>query len=249
MRKYMSRQAFLAAVAAKEALAEAEPVKREMEPGRIGLYAGVGLTAVDRGAGAEILLASLDDEGSFAPERFSDGGLGAVNPLWAFETLANMPACIVSVLEVIKGESAIYAPFEDGAAQALREAAAALGRGLIDLAVVLAADTPDDPANLTETAVLGHLRPSETVSAAAAALVLARAGDAGLQSPVLLGDFELRRIADSRPDDPLAPLIGRTMAAAPLVLAVLATAAPELFLKTSMTCSLGHFFSFKAFSR
>jgi 3-oxoacyl-(acyl-carrier-protein) synthase len=245
MRKYMSQQSLLAAMAAREAWGEAQALERGFEPDKIGLYAGVGLTAVDLLAGREILMASLDETGSFAPENFSQVGQSSLNPLWAFETLANMPACIISVLEGLKGESAVYCPFEDGAAQALWEAAAALEQGFIDLAVVVAADTPHKASSLTDLAKLRHILPNQTASPAAGAVVLARAGEGGHKTGAILKNFQIQRVA-SPPDDPLSDLLGRTMAAAPILLAVLAVKARQLNLKTSIICSEGHRFSFEA---
>jgi hypothetical protein len=157
-----------------------------------------------------------------------------------------MPACLISVLEGLKGESAIYAPFEDGGAQALTEAAEALGAGLVDLAVVAAADSPDEPSSLAETAFWGHLRPAETASAASAALVLARRGEGGYPPGQGLARLKLSRVQAGEARDPLAALIGRTMAAAPVILALLAATAPELRLPTEMVCSQGHRLSFEA---
>ncbi|MDR1297745.1 MAG: hypothetical protein LBO05_10335 [Deltaproteobacteria bacterium] len=245
MRKYMSGQSLLAAVASRAALEAADIGRLGFPMERVGLFAGVGLASVDHLAGAEILSASLDAGGAFDPERFSAGGLNSLNPLWAFESLANMPACIVSVLEGVKGESAVYAPYEDAGMQALCEAAEALDFGLVDLALVLASDSPHAPSNLAELTLLGHLGDDDVASEAAAALVLARPGDAGDKSAPILGNFQTSRVAGLAGGDPLAPLLGRTMTAAPLILVVLSALCPGLSLPRTITGSLGRRLSFE----
>ena len=247
MRKFMSRHAELAAAAAREALVEAAPLERGIMPERIGLYAGVGLAAVDIQASTDLLRKSLGENGAFCQAAFSRDGLRAIHPLWSFHTLANMPACIVSVLESIKGDNGIYTPWEDQTAFALIEAAYALGRGDIDCAVVVASDTASHPASLVELAAAGHLAPDEVASPGAACLVLERPDGAVPSRPFsriksMRLTLECAPESARKPDDPLAPLIGRTVAAAPLLLAILA---PHCNLPFGLTGCGGHAFSFE----
>lgn len=242
MRKFMSRHAELAAAAARQALEAAAPLERGIAPERIGLYAGVGLAAVDIRASADLLHKSLDDGGTFCLKAFAKDGLRAIHPLWSFHTLANMPACIVSVLESIKGDNGIYTPWEDQTAFALVEAAYALDRGDIDCAVVVASDTPHHPASLVELASAGYLAPGEIAAPGAACLVLERPDASHPSGSFLLTDIRLALEDAPRPDDPLAPLVGRTIAAAPLLLAALA---PIRDLPRRLTGCGGHVFSFE----
>jgi len=245
MRKFMSRQAELAAVAAREALAEANLPARGVAPERIGLYAGVGLAAMDITVSTNLLRTSLDEDGSFSLRRFSQDGLRTIHPLWSFHTLANMPACIVSVLENIKGDNGIYTPWEDQTAFALLEAAHALHEGVIDAAVVVASDTPSHPASMVEIAASGFIAPGEIVAPGAACLVLERPSAGAPARPFSrLSSLCLMTSAaeDARPDDPLAPIIGRTLAAAPLLLVILA---PLLNLSCRLRGCGGSSFSFE----
>ena len=243
MRKFMSRHAELAAAAARQALAEAAPLERGIAPERIGLYAGVGLAAVDIRASGGLLRKSLDENGAFSQAAFARDGLRAIHPLWSFHTLANLPACIVSVLESIKGDNGIYTPWEDQTAFALVEAAHALDRGDVDCAVVVASDTPEHPASLVELAAAGHLAPGEIAAPGAACLVLERPDVSPQSRPFsLIANMRLRLENAPRPVDPLAPLIGRTVAAAPLLLAALA---PYCDLPRGLTGCGGHVFSFE----
>lgn len=242
MRKFMSRHAELAAAAARQALDAATPLQRGIAPERIGLYAGVGLAAVDIRASVDLLHTSLDENGTFCQKAFAKDGLHAIHPLWSFHTLANMPACIVSVLESIKGDNGIYTPWEDQTAFALVEAAYALDRGDIDCAVVVASDTPHHPASLVELAAAGYIGPDEIAAPGAACLVLERPEASRPPESFLLTNIRLALQDGTHPDDPLAPFIGRTVAAAPLLLAALA---PALALPRQLTGCGGHVFSFE----
>ncbi|MDR0441663.1 MAG: hypothetical protein LBI59_11910 [Candidatus Accumulibacter sp.] len=242
MRKFMSRHAELAAAVARQALEEADPLARGIAPERIGLYAGAGLAAMEMDGSVEFLRKSLDEDGAFSQGAFTGAGLRAIHPLWSFHTLANMPACIVSVLENIRGDNGIYTPWEDQTAFALIEAAFALDRREIDCAVVVASDTPSHPASLVELARADLLPPSEVAASGAACLVLERARTSpASSSPPRLANLNLT-LTDAPPRDPLAPLIGRTVAAAPLLLVALAAA-------RQLPCRLsgcgGHTFSFE----
>ncbi len=242
MRKFMSRHAELAAAAARQALEAAAPLARGIVSERIGLYAGVGLAAVDIQASADLLHKSLDEDGTFCQKAFAKDGLRAIHPLWSFHTLANMPACIVSVLESIKGDNGIYTPWEDQTAFALVEAAYALDRGDIDCAVVVASDTPHHPASLVELASASYLASGEIAAPGAACLVLERPAASHPSGSFLLADIRLTLEDGLRPLDPLAPLIGRTIAAAPLLLAAFA---PSGDLPRRLTGCGGHVFSFE----
>ena len=246
MRKFMSRHAELAAIAARQALAEADSQGRGIPADRVGLYAGVGLAATDLRSSADLLRNSLDSAGDFNLERFAHSGLPTIHPLWSFHTLPNMPACIVSVLEGIQGDNAIYSPWEDQTAFALLEAAHALERGDIDRAVVVASDTPAHPACLAELALAGHIAPPEVAASGAACLVLERPDkEPSVRTLAHLRDLRLAALSRPapRPRDPLAPFIGRTVAAAPLLLIALA---PFFDLPRRLDGCGGHSFSFEA---
>jgi 3-oxoacyl-(acyl-carrier-protein) synthase len=242
MRKFMSRHAELAAAAARQALAASAPQARGIAPERMGLYAGVGLAAMNLQTSVSLLGKSLDDNGMFSQKAFTHRGLRAIHPLWSFHSLANMPACIVSVLEAIQGDNGIYTPWEDQTAFALQEAAHALYREEIDCAVVVAADTPSHPACLVTLAAAGHLAPTEIVAPGAACLVLER--PTAERALPRLGDLRLE-FKGTPPCDPLAALVGRTVAAAPLILAAFALFAPRLALPTRLVGCGGHAFSFE----
>jgi len=245
LRKFMSPQAELACLAFIKALKASGLKERGVAAERIGLYAGVGLAAVDIVSSEDLMLSSIDEKGDFNMGKFSREVLPRINPLWSFHTLANMPACISSILGDIKGDNGIYSPWEDQTAFALIEAAEALMRGEVDAALVMAADTPGHPASLVELAAAGYLGEDEVASFGAACLVLERADspppDEARSFP-LLGNLELRAAENTPIIDPLAPFIGRTVAAAPLLLIALA---PALGLPYGLTGCGGHRFTFE----
>lgn len=242
MRKFMSHHAELATIAARQALQQADPAGRGIAPERTGLYAGVGLAAVDISASASLLRDSLDDAGAFSLREFTRKGLRTIHPLWSFHTLANMPGCIVSVLENIKGDNAIYTPWEDQTAFALIEAAHALHRNDIDCAVVVATDTPAHPASLVELAAGAFLNPGEIAASGAACLVLERPRGNTVSGLFSLDSLELVSTGTCPPADPLAPFLGRTIAAAPLMAVLLA---PHLGLPCRLLGCGGHSFRFE----
>jgi 3-oxoacyl-(acyl-carrier-protein) synthase len=104
MLKYMSEAAVLGCIAAREALRQANAARR-FAPDRIGLYAGTGLAAAKVADIQATLERSLDETGRFSCRRFGEDGLAATNPLLSFKILANMPACLVSIMEGIRGRT------------------------------------------------------------------------------------------------------------------------------------------------
>jgi len=225
MRKYMSDAAVLASVAAREAVSDGAIASR-FRPERIGLYAGTGLTT---GRGHEVvpmLENSLDEKGRLSLRRLGERGLPATNPLLSFKILANMPPCIVSILEKIQGPNLIFTPFEGQTGAALIEAWRAGANREVDCALTGAADHASHPSSLVYLKQAGILRDSELPSPGAAYLTLERRETAmrdGRRIYARLVHLELAT-SDAPVRDPLATRMGRTYAAAPAILLALAAA-------------------------
>ncbi len=96
----MSPAALLGCVAAREA-AEDCGLRERFAPERVGLYVGVGLAAAGLDEVAPMLRESVDEHGRFSCRLLGERGLAATSPLLSFKILANMPACLMSVLEGI----------------------------------------------------------------------------------------------------------------------------------------------------
>lgn len=215
MLKFMSGAAILGCVAAREAVDQAGLAGR-VAPERIGLYVGSGLAAADVNEIRGLLEASLDEQGEFSCQRLGTAGLAATNPLLSFKILANMPACLVSILEGIRGPSLIFTPWEADGAAALLEAWKAVASGEVEAAVAGAADTPAHPSTLAYLRQSGRLAPDECAASAAAYLVLEPAGRAS-SALSLLSWPQLQAATAPEALKRLDGRLGRCYAAAPAV--------------------------------
>jgi 3-oxoacyl-(acyl-carrier-protein) synthase len=133
LRKFMGRQDDLAVVAAGRALASASLAAPLGE--RCGLFLTVGYIPFETEDMARLLEASLEDE-RFSMARFAANAFGAINPLLTFRVLPNMPAFHVSLNFDIQGPYTVSYPGIGQFYTVLEDAWAALGSGLIDVALV-----------------------------------------------------------------------------------------------------------------
>ena len=218
MLKFMSEASVLGCIAAQEALREADAISR-FPAEHIGLYAGTGLAAANVNDVRAMVEQSIDEDGFFSCRLFGERGLAATNPLLSFKILANMPPCLISVMEGIKGPSMIFTPWEGQTASAMAEGWRAVSSGQVACAVVGASDTAAYPSTLVYLRQSGHLRKEDYPASGAAYLVLERAESAlkhGVRPYVRIKDIKLAYSPDI--SDPLAARIGRTYAAAPALL-------------------------------
>jgi 3-oxoacyl-(acyl-carrier-protein) synthase len=223
MLKYMSEAAVLGCVAAREAAHEAD-LQARFPPERVGLFAGTGLAAASVAEAAPMIRQSIDAAGQFSCRLFGERGLAATNPLLSFKILANMPPCLVSIHEGIKGPSLVFTPWEDQAAAALLEAWRAVQDGEVDCALAGGADFPSNPATMVFLRQTGMLRDGEYPAAAGAYVVMERSDTAerdGRRIYARVAEMDLAA-TDDAPADPLAARLGRTFAAAPAIFLALA---------------------------
>jgi len=222
MLKFMSEAATLGCLAAREALEEAG-VRKRFPAERVGLYAGTGLAAANVQDVHTMVEQSIDENGQFSCQRFGERGLAATNPLLSFKILANMPPCLISVLEGIKGPNLILTPWEGQAAAAIIEGWQAVASGEVECALVGAADTPAYPSTFVYLRQAGHLTENEYPSSGAAYLVLESVASArrdGVKVHALIRDLSIGSATSV--SDPLSRRLGRTFAAAPAILMGLA---------------------------
>ena len=223
MLKYMSQAAVLGCVAAHEAAADASLSER-FPSERVGLYAGTGLAAASVKDIAPMLEKSVDEEGRFSCRLLGERGLPATNPLLSFKILANMPPCLVSILEGIKGPNLIFTPWEGQAGQALFEAWRAVAEGEVDCALAGAADTAAHTSTFVHLRTTGLLGEDEYPADGAAYVVMERADTArrdGQRAHALITAMEVGTSPDGH-HDPLAERMGRSFAAAPAIALALA---------------------------
>lgn len=219
MLKYMSAAAVLGCTAAREALRSAG-VENQYAADRIGLYAATGLAAASVEDIQQTLEASLDPQGVYSERLLGKNGLAATNPLISFKILANMPPCLISIMEKIKGPNLIFSPWEGQAGAALLEAWQGIHSGAVDCAVTGAADSAANPSTCVFLHQAGLLRRDETPASGAGYLVFERGATArrlGHTVYAYVEDIALSP-SDAGVHDPLAIRIGRLFAAAPPVL-------------------------------
>jgi 3-oxoacyl-[acyl-carrier-protein] synthase II len=230
MIKYMSDAAVLGCVAAREACEDAD-LKQRFRPERVGLFAGTGLAAASVKEVLPMVRESIDENGRFSCQLFGKRGLAVTNPLLSFKILANMPPCIVSMIENIKGPNYIFTPWEGQTAAALFEAWKAVATGEVDCALAGAADNAAHAATVVYLKQAGFLSDGEYPSAGAAYLVMERAETARRDSRPIHAHITGMglRPSDGPTFDPLASRMGRSYAAAPAILLALACQAPDEF--------------------
>lgn len=225
MLKYMSEAGVLGCVAAREALAEAEATRRFVAE-RIGLYAATGLAAASVDDIQGTLQASIDERGEFSERLLGERGLAAANPLISFKILANMPPCLISVMEGIKGPNLIFTPWEGEAGAALLEAWLAVREGAVDGALAGAADSAAHASTVVFLRQAGLIGEEGYTASGAGYVFLERAETALRDGKWIAGVLEAVSVdcggdgieSVGGIEDPLAGRMGRMFAAAPAVL-------------------------------
>lgn len=153
-RKMMSRGAYLAARCLGELLREVgwSPEER----GRAGYFLGVGASGGSLGDVIALLDESIEG-GAFSPARFGEHGLGAVNPLLAFQLMNNFTMCHGAILEGVGGPNGALFSRGAGTTAALIEAVHAIRAEDCDRAVAGGADSATHPVTRAELARDGFL--------------------------------------------------------------------------------------------
>jgi 3-oxoacyl-[acyl-carrier-protein] synthase II len=229
MLKFMSEAAVLGCIAAREAAADAA-LRERFASERVGLYAGAGLAGARLEEVTPTLRESTDAEGRFSCRLFGERGLAATNPLLSFKVLANMPACLVSIIEGIRGPNLVFTPWEGQTGYAFVEAWRAVAEGEVDCALAGGADAAAHPFTYAYLRQAGLLGESEMPASAAGYVVMERGGSARRDGRRAYARVLRVEVAAScaGPRDPLAPRMGRSFAAAPAVALGLACTVPDI---------------------
>jgi 3-oxoacyl-(acyl-carrier-protein) synthase len=235
MLKFMSDAAVLGCLAAREALADADALRR-FPAENIGLFAATGLAGIDIREAMPMIRASLGEDGDFNCRELGAQGLAAANPLLSFKILANMPPCLVSIIEGIKGPNLLFTPWEGQAGAALHEAWQSVAAGDVDCALAGGADNATVPTVIAFLRKSGLLGENECASSGAGYIVMERLSSALKDNrrvyAGILGIHITASCESAR--DPLSQRIGRTYAAAPAILLGLAAQLP-----LANTCLVG----------
>jgi|WetSurMetagenome_2_1015567.scaffolds.fasta_scaffold83639_2 3-oxoacyl-[acyl-carrier-protein] synthase II len=227
MLKFMSEAAMLGSVAAREAI-EAADACRRFPAERIGLFAATGLAGIDMRDAMPMIRASVGEDGNFSCSNLGAAGLAAANPLLSFKILANMPPCLISIIEGIKGPNLLFTPWEGQTGAALHEAWHAVAIGDVDCALAGGADNATVPTVVAFLRKAGFLREGESASAGAGYLIMERQSSAlrdNRRIYATIAGINVRP-SDGAAHDPLAQRIGRTYAAAPAIMLGLASQLP-----------------------
>ncbi len=135
--RLMNRDAQMAVVAANLALRDASIRVDETYHGdEIALYGATGLTGLPVDDISRLVQYSAGEDGSLDLQRFGQVALKRVRPVMSFKILANIPICFVSIFEGIRGENAVFTPWEGQAARAIAAGIQAIRHGRADCALV-----------------------------------------------------------------------------------------------------------------
>lgn len=229
MIKYMSHAALCGCVAAREACLQAR-IKERFSPERIGLFAGTGLAAAEIEEILPMIERSLDDKGNLSFAKLGKEGLPSTNPLLSFKILPNMPACLISIQENIKGHNMIQTPFEGNTAFALQEAYNCVRQGVVDCALAGASDHAAHPAIHVFLRQQKYLGENEFPASAGAYLVFEpkeKADRDGIACLAIIKNISIKK-TNAKTNDPFSERMGRSFAAAPALLLAMNCLVPNI---------------------
>lgn len=135
--RFMNRDGHMAVVAARFAMNDANIRADETYAGDdIALFGATGLTGLPVQEITRLVMLSAGADGSLDLARFGGVALKRVRPVLSFKILANMPICFVSIFENIRGENAIYTPWEGQGALAIAAGVRAIRAKRVPCALV-----------------------------------------------------------------------------------------------------------------
>ena len=220
--RYMSPAAALAYMAAQEAMTDAG-ARGRIPAEDLGLYAATGPASADYDEIAPIVQQSIDDEGQFSCALFGRRGLSITNPLLSFRMLGNMPACLIAILEDIRGPNLVFTPWEDQTCAAMVEAWRDVAAGQATGILTGASAWAESAIALTTLRKSRRVKGTSFMASAAAYLFIERADTL---PPGRRAYARIRRMtlapSNGRPLDPLAERIGKAVTASPALLLAMA---------------------------
>ncbi|MBI5501937.1 MAG: hypothetical protein HY907_16960 [Deltaproteobacteria bacterium] len=164
LRKLMSEDAFLATVAGKLAIAAAGLARgpgRSVLDDRFAAFVACGIGAAGWRELVPVFRDSMGEDGRLSLALLGERGLRRCNPLFAFQVLANMPLCFLSIEESLRGDNLTFAPWEGGGVDAIDAGVASLRRGEADAAVVCGASAMAGTQGVYWLAEKGLLTPPQ----------------------------------------------------------------------------------------
>lgn len=166
--KAMSRAVGFAVGAAALAVKDAGLETGKLDPGRIGVCMGTGITPMDMAELAGPVARGISPDGSLDLARFSAARAESMDPLWLLKHLPNMAASHISILHRAMGPNNTIVTACAAGTQAVGEAFRLIRRGDADVMLAGGCDSRLDPLMLVAyqamSAVSRSSRPAAEVS-------------------------------------------------------------------------------------
>ncbi|MDB5351378.1 MAG: 3-oxoacyl-(acyl-carrier-protein) synthase [Planctomycetota bacterium] len=166
--KAMSRAVGFAVAAAALAVQDSGLETDALDPARIGVCMGTGITPMDMAELAGPVARGMSDDGSLDLARFSKARAESMDPLWLLKHLPNMAASHISILHRAMGPNNTIVTACAAGTQAVGEAFRLIGRGDADVMLAGGCDSRLDPLMLVAyqamSAVSRSTRPAAEVS-------------------------------------------------------------------------------------
>jgi 3-oxoacyl-[acyl-carrier-protein] synthase II len=166
--KLMSRAVRFAVGAAAMAVEDAGILPDQLDPARVGVCMGTGITPVDVQELVPTILQSVDASGSFDLARFAHARSESIFPLWLLQHLPNMAAAHISILHRAMGPNSTIVTACAAGTQAVGDAFRLIARGDADVMLAGGCDSRLDPQLLVAYSAMktvsASLRPPVEVS-------------------------------------------------------------------------------------
>ncbi len=165
--KTMSRAVGFAVGAAALAMEDSGLDAARLDPTRVGVCVGTGITPVDVRELVEPIARGLGEDG-FSLGRFAAARAGTMDPLWLLKHLPNMAAAHLSILHRAMGPNSTVVTACAAGTQAVGDAFRLIARGDADVMIAGGCDSRIDPLMIVAyqamKAVSHSLRPPSEVS-------------------------------------------------------------------------------------
>ncbi len=143
--KVMSRAACFAVGAAAMAVEDAGIDTERLDPARLGVCMGTGITPMDLAEFVGPIQRGIGTDGTLDWERFADAQSQSMYPLWLLKHLPNMPAAHISILHRAMGPNNTIVTACAAGTQAVGEAFRLVARGDADVMLAGGCDSRLDP--------------------------------------------------------------------------------------------------------
>jgi len=222
--KVMARDIELSVGAALEAVnaaglttrgnATGDDARPTYDPLRVGCHIGAGLIAAEVNELAYAFASSTDDSGNFSYEKWGEGAMGNLTPLWLLKHLPNMLARHVTIIHDAQGPSNTITCSEASGILSVGESARVIQRGDAEMCYSGSAESKLNHTGLARLQLTGYLAEIALDDFDASApdafyapyTERARGSVPGEAAGILI--LEERDAAEARGADPLAEFAG-----------------------------------------